>query len=364
MLSVDIEIARGDFQLKAAFEVATPGVIALFGRSGCGKTTLVNLLAGLLHAKRGRIELDGETWFDAARGIEAPVEQRRIGYVFQDARLFPHYSVRGNLLYGTARARPSSRELDDVVALLGLAALLGRRPNSLSGGEKQRVAVGRALLSKPRLLLLDEPLASLDAARREEVLPYLERLRDHYAIPMVLVSHQFDEVLRLATQLVVMDAGRVVATGDLGTVSVAPALRDIVGPEAVGAVLEGAVTRAETGEDLASVAIGTQNSLKVSARGLAPGQRVRLQLLARDLILALSEPQGISVRNHLRGIVRAITADGGADLVEVDIGGATLLSRVTTAATRELGLAPGTAVWVLVKSVSVSPHALGPLDPQ
>ncbi len=160
-------------------------------------------------------------------------------------------------------------------------------------------------------------------ARREEVLPYLERLRDHYAIPMVLVSHQFDEVLRLATQLVVLDAGRVVATGDLGTVSLAPALRDIVGPEAVGAVLEGNVTHADAGQDLANVAIGTQNSLKVSARGLAPGQRVRLQLLARDLILALGEPQGISVRNHLRGVVRAITADGSADLVEVDIGGAT-----------------------------------------
>jgi molybdate transport system ATP-binding protein len=360
MLAVDVEIARGEFRLAAAFEAATPGVIALFGRSGCGKTTLVNLLAGLLRATRGRIALDGEIWFDSTQGIDTPAEQRRIGYVFQDARLFPHYSVRGNLLYGAPRGtQPSGRDFDDVVGLLGLASLLARRPASLSGGEKQRVAVGRALLSKPRLLLLDEPLASLDAARREEVLPYLERLRDHYAIPMVLVSHQFDEVLRLATQLVVLDAGRVVAAGDLGAVSLAPALRDIVGPEAVGAVLEGNVTHADAGEDLASVAIGTQNSLKVSARGLAPGQRVRLQLLARDLILALGEPQGISVRNHLRGVVRAITADGGADLVEVDIGGATLLSRVTTAATRELGLAPGMALWVLVKSVSVSPHALG-----
>jgi molybdate transport system ATP-binding protein len=335
-------------------------VIALFGRSGCGKTTLVNLLAGLLRAQRGRIELDGEVWFDSARGIEVPAEQRRIGYVFQDARLFPHYSVRGNLLYGASRgAPPSAGAFDDVVELLGLAALLGRRPSSLSGGERQRVAVGRALLSRPRLLLLDEPLASLDAARREEVLPYLARLRDHYAIPMVLVSHQFDEVLRLATQLVVMDAGRVVATGDLGAVSLTPALRAIVGPEAVGAVLEGVVTHADAGEDLASVTIGTQHSLKVGARGIAPGQRVRLHLLARDLILALSEPLGISVRNHLRGIVRAITPDGGADLVEVDIGGATLLSRVTTAATRELGLAPGMALWVLVKAVSVSPYSLG-----
>ncbi len=168
------------------------------------------------------------------------------------------------------------------MGLLGLEPLLARRPGSLSGGERQRVALGRALLSQPQLLLLDEPLASLDASRREEVLPYLERLRDHYAIPMVLVSHQFDEVLRLATHLVVMDAGRVIATGNLGAVSLAPALRDIVGPEAVGAVVEGSVTHADAARDLATVAIGTQNSVKVSARGLAQGQRVRLQLLARD----------------------------------------------------------------------------------
>lgn len=363
MLQVDVQIARGGFTLDAKFEAPTPGVTALFGRSGCGKSTLVNLLAGLLRPARGHIALGDEVWFDAARGIEVPAERRRIGYVFQDARLFPHYTVRGNLLYGARREADAPAGLfDDVVQLLGLAALLARRPGALSGGERQRVALGRALLTQPRLLLLDEPLASLDQSRREEVLPYLERLRDHYSIPMVFVSHQFDEVLRLATQLVVLDAGRVVAAGDLGSVSLAPALRGIVGADAVGAVVEGRVTVFDQAAGLATVGIDAGDSLRVAAGGLAPGARVRLQLLARDLILALEEPRGLSVRNHLRGTVRAITPDGSADLVEVQVGGARLLARVTNAATRELALRPGLELWVLVKAVSVSPHALHGAD--
>jgi molybdate transport system ATP-binding protein len=353
MLSVDVQLARGAFRLDARFDAPTPGVTALFGRSGCGKTTLVNLLAGLLPGASGRITLEDEPWLDTVRGIDVPAERRRIGYVFQDARLFPHYTVRGNLLYGVPRGT-TAEGFDNVVDLLGLAPLLARRPSSLSGGERQRVALGRALLARPRLLLLDEPLASLDISRRGEVLPYLIRLRDAFSIPMVFVSHQFDEVLRLATELVVLEQGRVVATGDIASVSIAPALRDIVGGDAVGAVVEGTVTSIDAAEELASVAIGARCSLKVGARDLAQGQRLRLQLLARDLILAMEEPRGLSVRNHLPGTVRAVTSDAGADLVEVDIGGATLLARVTSAATRELGLAPGLPLWVLVKAVSVS----------
>jgi molybdate transport system ATP-binding protein len=271
--------------------------------------------------------------------------------------------VRGNLLYGAPRdgARASSA-FDDVVDLLGLAPLLARRPGALSGGEKQRVALGRALLAQPRLLLLDEPLASLDAARREEVLPYLELLRDHYSIPMVYVSHQFDEVLRLATQLVVLDRGRVVAAGSLGAVSLAPALRDIVGVDAVGAVVEGTVAEVAPAQGLTLVAIGEHSQLRVTSTTLQPGQRVRLQLLARDMILAVEEPRGLSVRNQLRGRVASITHDGGADLVEVDIGGATLLARITAAASRELQLAPGRSVWALVKAVSFSARRLGGAD--
>jgi molybdate transport system ATP-binding protein len=361
MLSVNVTLARGQFRLAVNFEAATPGVIALFGHSGCGKSTVVNLLAGLIGGAQGRIMLDEQTWFDSRSGINVPTEQRRIGYVFQDARLFPHYTVRGNLLYGAPRHGKTS-QFDDVVELLGLEPMLDRRPGRLSGGEKQRVALGRALLAQPRLLLLDEPLASLDVSRREEVLPYLERLRDHYSVPMVYVSHQLDEVLRLATQLVVLDAGRVVAAGDLAAVSVQPALRGIVGSDAVGAVVDGRITGIEAGEQIAQVALGAGAVLKVAARGLRVGQRLRLQLLARDLILALEEPRGMSVRNHLRGSVRAITPDGGADLVEVQVAGTTLLARITTAATRELQLVPGMPLWVLVKAVSVSPLAPGRAD--
>lgn len=360
MLSVYINLTRGRFTLDANFSAPTPGVIALFGHSGCGKTTLVNVLAGLVRGATGRIELDGETWFDSSRRIDVQAERRRIGYVFQDARLFPHYSVRGNLLYGAPRGAPQG--FDDVVQLLGLEAMLERRPGQLSGGEKQRVALGRALLANPRLLLLDEPLASLDVSRREEVLPYLERLRDHYSIPMVYVSHQLDEVLRIATQLVVLDAGRVVAAGDLAAVSLQPALRGIVGNDAVGAVIEGRVASIDAADELASVALHAGGSLRIGSQGLEVGQRVRLRLLARDLILALEEPRGISVRNHLRGTVRAITAEAGADLVEINIAGVTVLARVTAAAARELQLAPGLPLWVLVKAVSVSPLALTRAD--
>jgi molybdate transport system ATP-binding protein len=364
MLHVDVRLQRGAFRLDAQFDAPTPGITALFGRSGCGKTSLVNVIAGLTADGAGDIRLDGECWLDSTRGLRLRAEQRHVGYVFQDARLFPHYSVRGNLEYGARRAQGTVTAglFDDVVALLGLAPLLARRPGGLSGGEKQRVALGRALLSQPRLLLLDEPLSSLDTARREEVLPYLERLRDHLSVPMVYVSHQFDEVLRLATHLVVMDNGRVTAAGDLGTVSRSPALQAIVGQDAVGAVIDGKVTSIDAGSGLAEVSIG-QDHLRVPAGTLVNGQNLRVQLLARDLILAVSEPQGLSVRNQLRGTVRGVTSSNGSDLVEVGCAGVTLLARVTGAATRDLGLTIGMRVWVLVKAVSVSGlPAAGSLD--
>src|SRR5262245_61409716 len=241
MFAFRLRKTRGDFTLEIEV-AAVGGVVALFGRSGCGKSTAVNLIAGLLAADEGRIEIGGEVLFDSRQRIDVPAEQRRIGYVFQDARLFPHYTVQGNLEYGARRARGESFiELDRIVELLGIEGLLMRRPAQLSGGERQRVAIGRALLSQPRLLLLDEPLASLDRARRDEVLPYLERLRDSLAVPIVYVSHQFDEVLRLATHVVLMERGRVVGQGDVPKISRLPELRDLVGADAVGAVVEGRV---------------------------------------------------------------------------------------------------------------------------
>ncbi|MCC7462532.1 MAG: molybdenum ABC transporter ATP-binding protein [Gammaproteobacteria bacterium] len=358
MLAVSVRRRQGEFRLDVAFEAPTPGVIALFGRSGCGKTTVVDLIAGLRRADSGRIEIDGAVLLDTARGIAIPAERRRVGYVFQDGRLFPHLDVRGNLAYGQRRARGSEVRVgfEEIVALLGLASLLERRVHQLSGGEKQRVALGRALLAQPRLLLLDEPLAALDQARREEVLPYLERLRDQLALPMLLVTHDYDEVLRLATHVVLMDRGRRLAQGPPTQLSLAPELRAIVGPEAIGAVLEGVVLAVDADAGLARVGVAG-GALSIEAGSLAAGQRVRLQLLARDLILATERPHALSVRNALAGRVAALEADGAhATLVQVDAGGTAVIVRVTAQATHELGLRAGLPVWVLVKAVTLRTH--------
>lgn len=359
MFKIQVALQRGEFALDVAIEQQAPGVVALFGRSGCGKTTLINVVAGLLKARRSYIEIDGVVLEDTASRKYVRSEERRIGYVFQDARLFPHLDVRGNLNYGLRRARhvPIRMEFDSVVQLLGLEGLLARRPHQLSGGERQRVALGRALLSQPRVLLLDEPLASLDAARREEVLPYLERLRDDLAIPMIYVSHQFDEVLRLATHVVLMEEGKTRAQGALEVVSIHPDLRAIVGPDAIGAVLLGTVEIADSATGLAAVRIG-DNVLNVGLRGVRPGTQIRVQLLARDVILATVRPEGLSVRNVMSGSVsRILEDDPDTDLVYVDLGGPCVLARVTRAASAALALRVGTPVWVLVKSVSIRGHA-------
>ncbi len=355
MLEVDVSLRRGEFALEAAFATATPGVIALFGRSGSGKTTLVNVIAGLLAPDRGRIVLDGTLLEDTASGTSLPTERRRIGYVFQDPRLFPHLDVAGNLRYGQRRAQPrgTAPELADAAALLGLEHLFRRRPHELSGGERQRVALGRALLARPRLLLLDEPLASLDVARREELLPWFERLRDRHALPIVYVSHDFEDVVRLASHLVLLEQGRVVAQGEVTRMATLPALRAVLGPEHVGAVIDGRVESVETAAGLARIRIG-HSVIAASQTDLAPGQAVRLQILARDLILATQRPTALSVRNELEGAIRAILDDGpGAVLVEVDVGGPVLVARVTRTAAADLALEKGRRIWVLVKALSL-----------
>ncbi|MDB6089877.1 MAG: molybdate transporter ATP-binding protein [Gammaproteobacteria bacterium] len=359
MLRVAVLKQQGRFTLRARFEAPTPGIVAFFGRSGCGKTTLVNIISGLLTPDEGSVRLDDSVLTDTGSGIAVPVETRRIGYVFQDPRLFPHFSVLGNLRYGQKRAAPATHSIsfDEVVALLGLAALLDRQPQQLSGGERQRVALGRALLSQPRLLLLDEPLASLDVARREEVLPYLEALRDRLSIPMVYVSHQFDEVLRLANHVVLMDSGTVVAQGTLGEVSLRPELRALVGPDGVGAVLDGVVTKTDPGRGMADLQLGN-GTLYVSLRDVGVGARVRVQLLARDIILATELPRGLSVQNTLKGIVTEVSDDDqDAVLVKVDVGGAIVLARITQNALDTLHLSAGRSVWVLIKAVSTRGHA-------
>jgi molybdate transport system ATP-binding protein len=357
MLSIIARKRRGAFELDASFELPTPGVVALFGRSGCGKSTLVNIIAGLLRPDFGRVALEGTVLLDTARQIDVPPEHRRIGYVFQEARLFPHLGVAANLRYAQRRAAaPSFVSLDRVVELLDLAPLMNRRTHQLSGGERQRVAIGRALLTQPALLLLDEPLASLDASRREEVLPYLETLRDQLAIPMVYVSHNFDEALRLATHLVLMESGKTTAQGDIGEMSLNPGVRAIIGADAVGAIVEGTVLGADA-SGLTRVRVG-HGELKINTDMLAVGAKLRMQLLARDLIIAAEAPRRLSVRNSLPGIIKTVTDDAdNSDLVGIDIGGAIITARVTKAATRDLGLVPGLNVWALVKAVSLRSHS-------
>jgi molybdate transport system ATP-binding protein len=359
MLQVAAKKHRGAFALEAQFELPTPGVVALFGRSGCGKSTLVNVIAGLLKADSGRVVLDDAVLLDTEQHIDVPPERRHIGYVFQDAKLFPHLSVAANLRYAQQRARVAAFVGMDLVAdLLDLGALMHRRTHQLSGGERQRVAIGRALLSQPSLLLLDEPLASLDTSRREELLPYLETLRDQLSIPMVYVSHNFDEVLRLATHLVLMELGRTTAQGNLSDMSLNPGVRAIIGADAVGAIVDGTVLGIDPMSELLRVRVG-HGELKVHFGKAANGTRLRVQLLARDLIVATRAPQQLSVRNSLTGVVTAVTSDDqDSDLIAIDIGGTIIMARVTKAATRELGLVAGLSVWALVKTVSLRPYPI------
>jgi molybdate transport system ATP-binding protein len=357
-LRVELRKRRGDFLLDAAFSAPTPGITALFGRSGCGKSTAIAMIAGLLAPDAGRVLIGDDVLVDTERHIDVDARHRRIGVVFQDARLFPHLTVRGNLEYGLRRAPQRAGtgiRFDDVAGMLGIEGLLARRPHELSGGERQRVALGRALLAQPRLLLLDEPLASLDAARREDVMPYLEKLRDTFAIPIVYVSHQFDEVLRLATRMVLLEDGRVVADGDLATVSRHAALRAIVGPDAVGAVLAGHVERVDAG--IATVRVGDAE-LRVELESANAGQRIQIQVLARDVIVACESPRALSVRNVVPARVLSVTPDAGrAVLVELDIGRtATLLARITARASQELGLTADKQVWALIKAASLRGH--------
>ncbi len=366
MLRVDIRKRRGDFRLQAAFEVAAAGVTALFGPSGCGKSTVIQCIAGLAPPDEGRIELDAQVLFDSRARTDVRVERRGIGCVFQDARLFPHLDVRSNLQYGERRSRRAAYvQFAAIVKLLELDALLDRRPAGLSGGEKQRVAIGRALLSQPRLLLLDEPLASLDMARRQEVMPYLERLRDRLAIPMVYVSHQFDEITRLATSLVLMQEGAVIRSGELGSLSQDPALHAMVGTDLVGAVLEARVLGLEASSGLMRLGLGS-GELRVPPDGLEAGAHARVQLLARDVIIATAPVSGLSVRNSLAGRIAHLTPEHpGAVLAGIDIGGGQLvLARITPAARDALGLEPGLPVWALIKAGAIAGHSFAAPAPR
>ncbi|KPQ06325.1 MAG: ABC-type molybdenum uptake system ATPase component ModC [Rhodobacteraceae bacterium HLUCCA12] len=355
-LTVSVQHQLGDFTLDARFE-APAGVTVLIGPSGAGKTTLVNTVAGLLHPRQGRIVVDDWVLLDTQAGRVLPPHKRRLGYVFQGARLFPHMSVRQNLLYGRWFAPRTARgeSLDRVVDLLGIAHLLARRPGALSGGERQRVAIGRALLASPRLILADEPLTALDEARKAEILPYFERLRDEVSVPILYVSHSLSEVARLATTVVAMKDGQVAAVGSpdaiLGDVAV-------VGARHAASVLNARVV-AHHGDGLSELATGA-GPLFLPHIHEVPGATIRVRIAARDVILSRERPHGLSALNILPGVIADIrTGHGPGALVTLTIGDERLTARITQRSVRDMGLEPGQPCHAVLKSVAVAPEDVG-----
>ncbi|MBB3594658.1 molybdate transport system ATP-binding protein [Rhizobium sp. BK529] len=352
-LIVEARHRLGAFSLDAAF-TSERGVTALFGRSGSGKTSLIRIIAGLTRPAEGRVLLDGETLTDTAKGIFVPRHHRRFGYVFQEARLFPHLSVRTNLFYGRWFAPKSvhTENFDRVVDLLDIGELLARSPSKLSGGEKQRVAIGRALLSSPRLLLMDEPLAALDEIRKAEILPYLERLRDDMDIPIVYVSHSIAEVARLANQVVVMRDGKVEAAGPATEVLSRSSLLPEDRREA-SVVLEGAVETIDAAKRITTIML---KSGRVYVPGIAPtvGKPARIRIPARDVMLATQKPEGLSALNILAGTIAELSpaADGTVE-IRLDCAGDAVLSRITALSCERLGLRQGMPAFAVVKTVAL-----------
>jgi len=340
------------FALAVDIAVPARGVTALFGPSGSGKTTLLRLVAGLERAAAGRLTLNGQVWQDTAQGIFLPTHRRPIGVVFQDARLFPHLSVRGNLDFGRRRVATQRVALEQVVALLGIEHLLARMPDRLSGGEKQRVAIARALATSPRLLLLDEPLAALDPARKAEILPYLERLHEELDIPVLFVSHAPDEVARLADTLVLLEAGRVLACGPLAETFARADLPTARGDDA-GAVIEATIGVQDDYYHLTRLDFAA-GSLWVAHLPLPIGTPVRARILARDISLALRPAADSSILNMLPASIAGLAPDGpGRCLVALNLRGVRLLARITEKSAALLGLVPGRQVVAQIKGVAV-----------
>jgi len=355
-ITLSIALQRADFNLAIDVAVPAQGVTVLFGPAGSGKTTVLRCIAGLERAS-GRIAIDDEVWQDDQRRIFVPTWQRQLGYVFQEASLFEHLDVRRNLEFGLNRLhieRAVARTaLDDAIDLLGIAALLGRSTINLSGGERQRVAIARALVTQPKILLLDEPLASLDVARRKEILPWLERLHRELQIPVIYVTHSLDELAKLADHVVMLENGCVTASGALREICTNAAMAAAAGDEA-GVVIESRITGVDPQFHLAEVDFG-DGTLWVRDAGLETGATIRLRILARDVSLATSAQSHSTIQNVIPGVIESITNEAHASqaLVAVRCGEAMLLSRVTHRALATLRLSRGSPVWALVKSAAL-----------
>lgn len=363
MIEIDVGLARANFTLAVKFS-AGEGITALFGESGAGKSTVLHLVAGLLKPDRGRIIVNGTVFTDIAQGIFLPSHRRRIGYVFQDALLFPHLSVRQNLTYGRWFTKPDANgiTLAQVTELLGIGALLDRRPTTLSGGERQRVAIGRALLASPHVLLMDEPLAALDIDRKREIIPYIQRLRDELKLPILYVSHAIEEVARLADRVILMAQGEVTSDGPPQHV-----LSPKAGPGDDRFARVSILTTGHPSYDpdyqLTQVS-HPAGSITLAGRLIPQDGPIRVVIRATDVTIALSKPRELSIRTALRGKVAGVSEPLGAVvMVEVELeGGEILAAAVTRKAVDELGLGEGDQVHCLVKSVSIDDRLMAIKD--
>jgi len=352
---IRLQVAHEGFELAVDLALPAQGITVLFGASGSGKTTVLRCVAGLERARQGLVRIGAEVWQDDDSRIFLPTWQRPLGYVFQEPSLFEHLTVKDNMRYGLKRttAREAGPALDAAIDLLGIERLLTRMPSQLSGGERQRVAIARALATQPRLLLLDEPLAALDHTRKQEILPWLERMRDELSTPMLYVTHSAEELARLADHLVVLDQGRVKAAGPAAGV-LSSIDSPVLAGDDIGALLTGRVAERDPRWHLCRVAFDG-GSLWLRDSGLPVGHAVRLRVLARDVSIAVEEPHDTSIQNHLACTIESAALDAHPSqvLVRVRVGASTLLARITSKAFDALDLRPGRSAWLQVKSVAL-----------
>ncbi|WP_322847044.1 molybdenum ABC transporter ATP-binding protein [Pseudomonas sp. B33.4] len=357
MIDVRLNRVYSGFSLDVDLNLPGRGVTALYGHSGSGKTTCLRCIAGLERAEQGFVQINDEVWQDSEKGIFVPPHKRALGYVFQEASLFPHLSVLANLQFGLKRIAKSQRRVDMAQAteLLGIGHLLERHPQHLSGGERQRVGIARALLTSPKLLLMDEPLAALDSQRKSEILPYLQRLHDELDIPVLYVSHAQDEVARLADHLVLLSEGKALASGPIGETLARLDLPMAMGDDA-GVIIEGQVSAYDADYQLLSLQLpATEMSIRVTHAPMALGQALRCKVHARDISLTLQNSEFSSILNRLPvTVVSEQSADNAAHvLIRLDAGGTPLLARITRYSRDQLGVHPGQRLWAQIKAVAV-----------
>lgn len=353
MFDIALQKSVGNFTLKTAF-TSGDGLTALFGPSGAGKSLMAQMLGGLVTPDAGHIRINDRLLFDAKKGINIPPHQRRIGFIFQEHRLFPHYSVKGNLIYGR-KGTQGTVPFDTVIDILGIAHLLDRRPAALSGGERQRVAIGRALLSNPKVLVMDEPLSSLDAARKKEILPLIERLKSEFGITTLYISHAIEEITRLADHLLLIDRGELKGSGPVAGILSRLDLIPYTGGYDAGSLIEAAMRRYDADFHMSELEAPGGGRLFLTGEAAKVGETVRLRIRARDVALSLDPPGALSILNRFKGRITD-HCSGAAGMEELLIdAGFPLAARVTRKSFEEMGLKEGAEVWALVKSVTINP---------